>query len=99
MPSDDSPQQNRAMGQPATDNTLIRSVACDVCGARMLWTQSAWSDEADPIARAAYRCDNGHVVDPVQTPQCPNCGVHDTVRLASGEFKCARCSTVFTVPR
>jgi hypothetical protein len=87
------------MGQPSTDNTLIRSLPCDECGARMLWTQSAWSDAADPFARAAYRCDNGHVLDPAETPQCPNCGVHDTSRPEAGDFKCRRCATVFQVPR
>ncbi len=81
-----------------TDNTLIRSVPCERCGARMLWTQSAWTDAGEALARAAYRCDNGHVLDPRESPQCPNCGVHDTVSAGS-DFKCHRCSTVFTVPR
>jgi hypothetical protein len=64
----------------------------------MLWTQSAWTDAGEALARAAYRCDNGHVLDPRESPQCPNCGVHDTVSAGS-DFKCHRCSTVFTVPR
>jgi hypothetical protein len=81
-----------------TENTLIRSVPCERCGARLLWTQNAWSENGTP-GRAAYRCDNGHTIDPAETPQCPNCGVHDTGRLDTGEFKCRRCSATFTVPR
>jgi len=42
----------------------------------MLWTQNAWA-RGDSRA-AAYRCLNGHVVDPVETRECPECGVHDT---------------------
>jgi hypothetical protein len=91
------------MTQPATsDNTLIRSVPCDVCGARMLWTQSVWpqhhSNAAVLVTRAAYRCDNGHIIDPAETPQCPACGLHDTGRRDEG-FMCHRCQTRFTVPR
>ena len=88
----------------ATENTLIRSVPCEICGARMLWTQAAWTGPADgsggePIARAAYRCDNGHVLDPASTPQCPNCGVHDTTRLEStGACRCNRCKSSFAAP-
>jgi hypothetical protein len=81
-----------------TDNTLIRSVPCERCGARMLWTQSVWTDAGEALARAAYRCDNGHVLDPRESPQCPNCGVHDTA-IAGDDFRCNRCSTAFSVPR
>ena len=91
------------MDSAATENTLIRSVPCEICGARMLWTQAAWNDAANgggaDIARAAYRCDNGHVLDPANTPQCPNCGVHDTGRLEStGACKCHRCHASFPAP-
>lgn len=87
----------------ATENTLIRSVPCEICGARMLWTQAAWTEPAEveggSIARAAYRCDNGHVLDPANTPQCPNCGVHDTGRIEStGACKCHRCKSSFAPP-
>lgn len=83
-----------------TGNTLIRSVPCETCGARMLWTQGAWLEPADgpaaSSARAAYRCDNGHVLDPANTLQCPNCGIHDTSRLeGTGTWKCSRCHTSF----
>jgi hypothetical protein len=42
----------------------------------MLWTQNTWA-EGDHRA-AAYRCLNGHVLDPSKTRECPTCGVHDT---------------------
>ena len=89
---------------PPNDNTLIRSVPCEHCGAAMLWTQAAWPAGATaggaPISRAAYTCMNGHALDPAETPQCPNCGVHDTSRAESDdEFRCSRCQAVFTVPR
>ena len=85
-------------------NTLVRSVPCERCGARMLWTQAAWceptGDQPVEMARAAYRCDNGHVVDPSATPQCPHCGLHDTTSAASPTaFECRRCATRFTFPR
>lgn len=92
------------MPDAASENTLIRSLPCEICGARMLWTQAAWLEDADAsgggLARAAYRCDNGHVLDPVHSPQCPSCGVHDTVRLEStGACKCQRCHASFAAPR
>lgn len=66
----------------------------------MLWTQNAW--KTGDIGSAAYRCVNGHVVDPAQTKQCPSCGVHDTERLGDSdgrpEFRCARCQTTFAFP-
>lgn len=91
------------MSDTGTENTLIRSVPCEICGARMLWTQGAWTEPADVsgdrFARAAYRCDNGHVLDPATTPQCPNCGIHDTGRLEStGACKCHRCQSSFAAP-
>ena len=83
------------------DNTLIRSSPCPDCGAEMLWTQNAW--QVGALAHAAYRCVNGHVLDPVGTRQCPTCGVHDTeVMSRAGEtqtFRCFRCGTAFTFPR
>ena len=87
-----------------SDNSLIRSLPCDQCGARMLWTQSAVSDPNDPLgdrsARAAYTCLNGHILDPAQTPQCPSCGIHDTAwDEPRGSFLCRRCGAAFTVPR
>ena len=83
------------------ENTIVRSKPCSDCGAEMLWTQNAW--HADSEGRAAYRCLNGHVLDPSTTRQCPTCGVHDTtlVNDAEGqqEFRCCRCRGVFCVPR
>ena len=83
------------------DNTLVRSVACDECGSGLLWTQNAW--KADQTGQAAYRCENGHVVDPSLTPQCPACGIHDTELLGSHDgrqqFRCTRCAEAFKVPR
>src|SRR4051812_1390134 len=58
------------------ENTLVRSKPCPVCGAAVLWTQNAW--KSGDTGFAAYRCLTGHVIDPTQTRQCPNCGVHDT---------------------
>jgi hypothetical protein len=57
-------------------NTLRRTDPCPECGEMMLWTQNAWA-HGDNRA-AAYRCLNGHVIDPVETRECPACGVHDT---------------------
>ena len=83
------------------ENLLIRSEPCGECGAEMLWTQNAWT--ADGMTHAAYRCLNGHVVDPSLSRQCPACGVHDTVMLGAVEgrqqFRCARCGEAFTLPR
>jgi hypothetical protein len=85
------------------DNTLIRSTACEICGARLLWTQAAWPEaptSSQPSPRAAYRCMNGHLIDPAATPQCPSCGVHDTARAESPtRFTCQRCGAAFSVPR
>ena len=82
------------------DNTLVRSTPCPDCGSEMLWTQNAW--QADGAANAAYRCLNGHVVDPSTTRQCPACGVHDTAPIedaAGPDFRCARCGERFSLPR
>jgi hypothetical protein len=80
------------------ENTLVRSSACSECGAEMLWTQNAWKT-ADS-GGAAYRCLNGHVMDPAFTRQCPSCGIHDTVpdgQPEHGRFRCTRCGQVFIV--
>ena len=83
------------------ENTLIRSEPCPECGADMLWTQNAW--KTGETGQAAYSCQNGHVVDPSLTPQCPACGIHDTVLLADEggqkEYRCTRCAERFRLPR
>ena len=90
------------------ENTLMRSAPCPHCGAQTVWTQNAspaGSGEAGSAeaANAAYRCVNGHVLDPSTTRQCPACGVHDTTLLGSADgrqdFRCARCGQAFTFPR
>ena len=82
------------------ENLLIRSQPCPECGTEMLWTQNAW--QTGDTGVAAYRCLNGHLIDPAETRQCPACGVHDTVLLGEeagrGQFKCSRCSTAFAFP-
>ena len=82
-------------------NGLIRSTPCGECGAEMLWTQNAW--KTGESGRAAYRCPNGHVLDPSVTRQCPACGIHDTVLLSDAggqqKFRCARCGEAFEFPR
>ena len=71
----------------------------------MIWTQGAWPDRQSrpdlPLTVAAYRCLNGHVLDPDETRQCPGCGVHDTSRVAEGSssFTCHRCGESFRYPR
>ena len=83
------------------ENTLIRSAPCPDCGAQMLWTQNAWP--VGGSATAAYRCVNGHVLDPATTRQCPACGVHDTETVnelhGRQQFRCFRCAHAFTFPR
>jgi len=83
------------------ENTLIRSEPCPECGSEMLWTQNVWP--VDNNSDAAYRCLNGHVMDPSTTRQCPACGIHDSRLLAEAEgrqsFRCSRCGDSFTVPR
>ena len=82
-------------------NTIMRSTPCHDCGAQMLWTQNAWRGE-DGVTNAAYRCMNGHVLNPSSTRQCPACGVHDTAPLSSDSerqhFRCAHCGKSFTYP-
>lgn len=81
------------------ENTIVRSVPCPECGAELVWSQNAWSAHS---TSAAYRCVNGHVVDPSTTRQCPACGVHDTTLLKSADgvqhYRCARCGKPFTFP-
>jgi hypothetical protein len=83
------------------ENTLVRTAPCGECHAQMLWTQNAWS--AGGETNAAYRCPDGHVVDPATTRQCPACGVHDTTMITSDggtqHFRCERCGELFTFPR
>ena len=83
------------------ENTLVRTEPCIECGAKMLWTQNAWP--ADHKTDGAYRCSNGHALDPALTRQCPNCGIHDTQAVADAgvglQFTCFRCATSFTFPR
>ena len=83
------------------ENTLIRTSPCPECGLQMLWTQNA--RKTGDTGQAAYRCENGHVVNPALTPQCPACGVHDTELLGERDsrqqFRCARCSKEFEYPR
>ena len=79
-------------------NVLLRTDPCAECGGMMLWTQNAWA-HGDSRA-AAYRCPNGHVIDPADTHQCPNCGVHDTSAVGSGgdgAYECHRCGNKFTI--
>ena len=82
-------------------NALIRSEPCRECGAEMVWTQNAWRS-FDTVG-AAYRCANGHVIDPALTRQCPACGLHDTIRTGRSdgaqEYRCLRCDKVFEAPR
>ena len=83
-------------------NALLRSEPCPECGEMMLWTQNTWA-HGDNRA-AAYRCLNGHVLDPSTTRECPTCGVHDTRATESSEdgqttHECNSCGTRFAVPR
>jgi endogenous inhibitor of DNA gyrase (YacG/DUF329 family) len=84
-----------------TSNTLIRSIPCDQCGAPMVWTQNAWRAD-DNVSNAAYRCANGHVLDPADTRQCPTCGLHDTTLTDETDrqhYRCLRCGRSFQFPR
>jgi hypothetical protein len=86
------------------ENTIKRTAPCPNCGAEAIWTQNAWAEEmGGEVRAAAYRCLNGHVLDPSTTRQCPACGVHDTTLVGSSggrqEFRCARCGEAFTFPR
>jgi transcription elongation factor Elf1 len=82
-------------------NTLRRTDPCPECGEMMLWTQNAWASGDNRAA--AYCCLNGHVVDPVETRECPTCGVHDTRRVlpdGAGQVAhtCNQCGAQFSVP-
>jgi hypothetical protein len=82
-------------------NTLKRCDPCPMCGTMMLWTQNAWANGEHRAA--AYKCMNGHVIDPQFTRECPACGVHDTSVVeasASGpvDHLCRACDTRFTTP-
>ena len=78
---------------------ITRSQPCPECGAEIIWTQNAWP----PDGSAAYRCANGHVIDPATTRQCPKCGVHDTRMLSDvggrQQFRCEQCGEAFAMPR
>lgn len=83
------------------EKSLVRSLRCPECDAEMLWVQNAW--KTGETGQAAYRCENGHVVDPSLTPQCPACGIHDTVLSddvdGHKQFRCTRCAESFQLPR
>jgi Zn ribbon nucleic-acid-binding protein len=83
------------------ENTLVRQSRCPECDTEMLWAQNAW--KTGETGQAAYRCQNGHVIDPSLTPQCPACGIHDTILLRAEEgakhFRCTRCAEAFQLPR
>jgi hypothetical protein len=84
-----------------SDNALFRSSPCADCGGQMLWTQNAW--KVGEVGQAAYRCPNGHVLDPGATRQCPHCGLHDTTVITEQDGRqqlgCNRCSERFEFPR
>jgi predicted RNA-binding Zn-ribbon protein involved in translation (DUF1610 family) len=89
------------MGLTPDPNVLRRSEPCAECGEMMLWTQNACT-HGDRRA-AAYRCLNGHVLDPATTHECPACGVHDTriveSRADQSGHVCNACGARFDVPR
>ena len=82
-------------------NAIARSSPCSECGAEMLWTQNAW--KTGETGQAAYRCHNGHTLDPSLTRQCPSCGIHDSVILddenGRQQFRCTGCGERFQMPR
>jgi hypothetical protein len=89
------------MTMPDPDS-LKRSDPCPACGTMMLWTQNAWASGDNRAA--AYRCMNGHVLDPLLTRECPSCGVHDTGVLEGSpdgqiDHMCRVCGTRFSTPR
>jgi hypothetical protein len=85
-----------------TPDTLRRSSPCPECGTMMLWTQNAWASGDNRAG--AYRCMNGHVLDPLLTCECPSCGLHDT-SIVEGpptvqiDHICHACGNTFSTPR
>jgi predicted RNA-binding Zn-ribbon protein involved in translation (DUF1610 family) len=82
-------------------SSLRRTAPCPECGEMMLWTQNAWVNGDNRAA--AYRCLNGHVTDPVETRECPTCGVHDTRLLmlvdpGPNAYACNQCGAQFSIP-
>ena len=79
----------------------LRSQPCPECGASMIWTHNAW--KTGDTGLSAYSCENGHVIDPTETRQCPVCGVHDTVAVGEQDgvqqLRCDACGTSFEFPR
>jgi transposase-like protein len=68
----------------------------------MLWTQNAWASGDNRAA--AYRCMNGHVLDPQLTRECPSCGVHDTSVIEGSPggqvgHLCHACGERFATPQ
>jgi predicted RNA-binding Zn-ribbon protein involved in translation (DUF1610 family) len=83
-------------------NSLRRSSPCPDCGSMMLWTQNAWASGDNRAG--AYRCMNGHVLDPQLTRECPSCGVHDTSVIEGSpadqvEHLCHACGARFAPPQ
>jgi hypothetical protein len=82
-------------------DTLRRSSACAECGTMMLWTQNAWASGDNRAA--AYRCMNGHVLDPQLTRECAACGLHDTSVVDGSpggqtDHLCHACGARFSTP-
>jgi hypothetical protein len=82
-------------------NSLKRTSPCPTCATMMLWTQNAWASGNNRAA--AYRCMNGHVLDPLLTRECPACGVHDTSVVegsspTSVDHLCHACGNRFSTP-
>jgi hypothetical protein len=83
-------------------DSLRRSSPCVECGSMMLWTQNAWASGDNRAA--AYRCMNGHVLDPQLTRECPSCGVHDTSVIEGSPagqvgHLCHACGERFATPQ
>jgi hypothetical protein len=89
------------MARCEMENTLVRSLRCPECDGEMMWAQNVWVTGDSKYA--AYRCQNEHVIDPSLTPQCPGCGIHDTVLVSDEDgikhFRCTRCPEAFQLPR
>ena len=83
-------------------SSLRRSSPCLECGSMMLWTQNAWASGDNRAG--AYRCMNGHVLDPQLTRECPSCGMHDTSVIEGSpadqvEHLCHACGARFATPQ